>query len=115
MKELKEGLGSSNYYLTSSLGGVQSIKKEWRYLPAAFCGMGLFDLTTKTTEANLNTFLQHYNTDSAVGITLIMTLENLQLEPRVTKFPLLHNYDTWSGLTTNSWVKSLWGKRISSG
>ena len=59
IKELKEELGSSDYYLTSTLGVVQSIKNEWRYLPVAFCGMGLFDLRTETTATTLNKFLQH--------------------------------------------------------
>ena len=80
MSELQEGLGSSDYYLISSLGVVRSIKKEWRYLSAAFCGMGLYNLVTETTSATLNSFLQHYNTDSALGITLSATLENLQLK-----------------------------------
>ena len=43
---------------------------EWRYLPAAFSGMGLYNLMTETTAANLNVFLQYYNTDSALGITI---------------------------------------------
>ena len=36
MKELREGLGSPDYYLIISLGVVRIIKTEWRYLPAVF-------------------------------------------------------------------------------
>jgi len=43
LKDLREGLGASDYYLIGSLGAVRSITKEWQYLPAAFCGMGLFN------------------------------------------------------------------------
>ena len=57
MKDSREGLGSSNFYLISSLGVVRSIKKEWRYLPPTFSGMGLFDLTTETTVATINSLL----------------------------------------------------------
>ena len=114
MKELREGLGSSNYYLISSLSIVRSIKTEWRYLPAAFCGMGLYNLVTKTTAANLNSFLQHYNTNSALGTTIQATLENLQLELGVRGFPLHYDYDIWSVLATNSWIKSLWEKKSTS-
>ena len=110
MEELKEGLGSSDYYLTSSLGVVRSIRKEWRYLLVAFCGMCLFGLTAETTAATLNSFLHHYNMGSAVRITLTTTLENLQPELGVTKYPLLYDYDTWSEVATNSWIKSLWEK-----
>ena len=42
--------------------------------------MGLFDLTTETASATLNYFLQHYNTDMALGVTLAAALEDLQLE-----------------------------------
>ena len=70
MKELREGLGSSDFYLISSLGVVRSIKTQWRYLPPAFSGMGLFDLTTEATAATINSLLQHYGTESPVGITL---------------------------------------------
>ena len=64
----------------------------------------------ETTATTLNSFLQHYNTDLAAGITLATTIENLQLELGVAKSPLLYDYDTWSGLATNSWIKSLWKK-----
>ena len=102
MKELREGLGSSDYYLISSLGIIRTIKTEWRYPPAAFYGMGLYNLVTETTAANLNSFLQHYSTDSVLAITLSTTLEDLQLELGGRKCPLHYDYDTWSGLTTNS-------------
>ena len=77
MKELREGMGSSNYYLISSLGVIWSIKKEWRYIPLAFCGMTLFDLMMGAITATLDSFLQHYSTDSAVEITLTTTTKNL--------------------------------------
>ena len=72
--------------------------------------MGLYNFVTETTTANLNSFLQYYNTDSALGITFSATLENLQLELGVRGCPLHYDYDIWIGLTTNSWIKSLWGK-----
>ena len=56
--------------------------------------MGLFNFVTETTAATLNSFLQHYTTDSALSITLSATLENLQLELVVKGFPLHYNYDT---------------------
>ena len=72
--------------------------------------MGLFDLTTETTAATINSLLQHYGTDSPVGITLQATLENLQLELGVSGCPLHYDYNTWAHLATNSWIKSLWEK-----
>ena len=72
--------------------------------------MGLYNLVTDTTAANLNSFLQHYNINSALGITIQATLENLQLELGVKGCPLHSDYDTWNGLATNSWIKALWEK-----
>ena len=69
--------------------------------------MGLYNLVTETTAANLNSFSQHHNTNFELGITLQAALENLQLELRVTGCPPHYDYDNWSGLATNSWIKSL--------
>ena len=101
---------SSNFYLISSLVIVRLVKKEWIYLLAVFCGMDLYNRTTEKIVANLNSFLQHYNTVSSLWIMLTTTLKNLQLELGVRKYPLLYDYNTLSGLVTNSWIKSLWGK-----
>ena len=104
MKELREGLGLSDFYLLSSLGVVWSIRKEWQYLPPTFSGMSLFDLTTKTTAATINSLLQHYGTNSPVGIILQTTMENLQIELGVRGCPLDYNYNMWVHLATNSWI-----------
>ena len=48
IKELEEGLGTADYYLLSKLGVVGSAKKELRYIPAAYGGLGLYDLTCET-------------------------------------------------------------------
>ena len=72
--------------------------------------MGLFDLTTETTAATINSLFQHYGTDTPVGITLQATLENLQIELGVRGCPLDYDFDTWGHLATNCWVKSLWEK-----
>ncbi len=42
--------------------------------------MGLNDLPIETIIATTNVFLQHFGTDSALGIMLQAALENLQLE-----------------------------------
>ena len=107
MKELREGLGSSDYCLISSIGAIRSIKTEWSYLPAAFCGMGLYNIVTEITATSLNSFLQHSNTNLALGTTLQATLKNLQLELGIRGCPLHYNYNIWDGLATNSWIKSL--------
>ena len=85
----------------------RSIRKEWQYLPPTFSRMGLFDLTTETTAATINSLLQHYGTDSPVGITLQATMENLQIELGVSGCPLNYDYTIWAHLVTNSWIKSL--------
>ena len=88
MEKLDAGLGSADFHLTSCLGVVRTIKKEWRYLPSTFCGIEMFDLTTDTTVAQLNALLQHYKTNTEIGITITAELELLQLEIGVTGNPL---------------------------
>ena len=77
MKELKEGLGSADYYLLSKLGCVRSITKALRYMPSYLGGIGLFDLTTEVTGATLNSLLQHYGTKSPIDIVMKATLQNM--------------------------------------
>ena len=110
MTALSKGLASADFYLLSNLGVVRSITKEWRYLPATFGGIELFDLTTETTAANLSMFLQHYDTKSALGITLKAAMEHLQLELGVPDCPLQYDFEVWGHLATDSWVKALWEK-----
>ena len=98
MVELRDGLGSSDLYLICSLGAVRLIKKQWRYLLDAFCGMGIFYLTTETTAATLNSFLQHYHSDMVLGGTISSTLCNLQLEMGVKDCPLKYDYEIWEHL-----------------
>ena len=98
--------------MLSKLGVMRSIKTPLWYIPSFFCGIGLFSLTTETTGATLNSFLQHYRTDSYLGETLKVSLEHLQLEPGVSGCPLSYDYDIWGELATDSWVKSLWEKAL---
>ena len=53
---------------------------EWRYLPSCYGGMGHNNLTIKVTAVSLNAFLQHYGTNTSIGIYLTASIKNLQLE-----------------------------------
>jgi endonuclease/exonuclease/phosphatase family metal-dependent hydrolase len=110
IKELSKGLATADYYMLSSLGVVRSITTEWRYLPSAFGGIGLYDLPIETAAANLSMLLQHYEVQTKLGITLKAAIEHLQIEIGVSDCPFNYDYDTWSPLATDSWVKALWEK-----
>ena len=97
-----EGLGSADYYLLSKLGVVRNAKKELRYIPAAYGGFGLYDLTCETAGATLNSLLQHYGTETPLGIYLMATLENLQVELGVQHCPLRYDFKKWGELATHS-------------
>ena len=97
IKELEEGLGSADFYLLSKLGVVRSISKELRYIPTALGGIGLYDLTCETTGATLNSLLQHYGTETPLGIYLTTLLEKIQVELGVRDCPF--SYDFKSGDT----------------
>ncbi len=106
LKVLEKRLRSLDYELISHLGVIWTIKNEWRYLPAAFCKMGLNDITIKTATKTTNVFLQNFGMDSALGIMLQATPENLQLELGVLGCPLDYDFQKWCSLATDSWIKS---------
>ena len=70
--------------------------------------MGLHSLPIEATIGSINAFLQHYGTETALGLYLRASLENLQLELGVSSCPLEYDYEKWGSLATNSWVKALW-------
>ncbi|KAL7459566.1 hypothetical protein ACHAWC_011573 [Mediolabrus comicus] len=108
--ELASALGSADFYLLSNLGVVRTIKKEWRYLPPSLGGMGLFDLPIETAAATISSFLQHYETNSALGHNLKAAMEHLQVEIGVSDCPFNYDYSVWGILATESWPKALWEK-----
>ena len=80
LEELENGLGTTDFYLTSRLGVVRNIPKQLRYLPHHYCSMELLNLPMETTAAQINSLLQHYGTDTALGHTMTAAMEHLQLE-----------------------------------
>ena len=54
--------------------------------------------------------LQHYGTESPLGLYLTATLENLQLELGVRRCPFEYDFQKWGELATDSWIKALWEK-----
>ena len=64
LKELKEGLGKRDHQLLSYLGVCKKISTPLRYLPACYGGVGLNSLVAEAITASLNSFLQHYGTDT---------------------------------------------------
>ena len=108
LKQLEKGLDKRDHKLLSYLGVCKKITTPLRYLPACYGGVGLNSLVAEATTASLNSFLQHYGTETAIGTYLTASLENLQLELGVSGCPLNYDYDVWGKLATDSWVKSLW-------
>ena len=106
--QLEKGLGSRDHKLLSQLGICRNIPVDLRYLPSYFGGFGLKSLKFEATTESINMFLQHYGTESTLGVFLTATIENLQLELGVTGCPFTYEYSIWNGLATESWVKSLW-------
>ena len=108
LEELENGLGMTDYYLTSRLGVIRNIPKQLRYLPHQYCGMELLNLPMETTVAQVNCLLQHYGRDSALGDTMTAAMEHLQLEIGVEGCPLGYSFQNYDCLATNTWAKSLW-------
>ena len=106
--KVKTGLGTRDHKILSMLGVCRNINTPLRYILPYLGGMGLNSLTVEATAASLNLFLQYYGTVTSLGQYLTFSIENLQLELGVAGCPFSYNYETWNGLATDSWVKSLW-------
>ena len=57
LKELKGGLGSTDFYLISKLGAARSILTAVRCMSHVYCGMELNSLPVETTVAQINCLL----------------------------------------------------------
>ena len=53
LEELENGLGVTDYCLTSRLGVVRNIPKQLRYLSHQYFGMELLNLPMETTAAQV--------------------------------------------------------------
>ena len=84
------------------LGICRYINTPWRYLPHCYGGMELHSLPIEMTAASINSFLQHYGTKTNLGLYLTASIENLQLELGVSRYPFEYDYDTWNEPATDS-------------
>ena len=101
-------LDSFHFRMLPFLGINRNIKREWRTLPRAFGGIGLFSFPVEQTICCLNMLLQHYGVPSTLGKKFQASLECLQLEVGVNVNPLTISYDIYGSLATTCWVKTLW-------
>jgi hypothetical protein len=108
LEELDGVLDKDYFDLLSGLGINKNITKAWRTLPTCFFGVGLLDLAMEVTIARINSFVQHFSTDSIIGVTLMTSMEYLQLELGCNTCPLSESYEHFGMLATRSWLKAFW-------
>jgi hypothetical protein len=90
------------------LGVNRHIKRGYRHLHSAFCGLGMFSLPIETTISRVNLFLQHWGAPTMLGNSLRCSLELLQLESGLASCPLLHPFLPLGPLCTPCWLRSFW-------
>merc|ERR1711983_279962 len=91
-----------------STGDLSGLPRIPRYFPSTFGGMGLHSLPVEATVCSINLFLQHYGSESNLGLTIKASLQELQMELGVTGNPLEYDFDVWGVLAEDTWVKHLW-------
>ena len=91
-----------------SLGVNRNIRRGWRNIGQVFGGIGLQRLLPDVLMARSNLFLQHFRSDTVVSISLMSTLEHLQLETGFDNCPLNRSYKPLGPFTTRCWIRSLW-------
>ena len=108
LKTASSLLSNYHYHMLSYLGVNKNIKKQWRTLPRAFGGIGLFSFPAEQTICCLNMLVQHFGVPSILGQKFRASLECMQLEVGVNVNPLTVSYAIYGELATFSWYKSLW-------
>ena len=101
-------LSTYNYRMLSFLGVNRNIKKEWRTIPRAFGGIGLYSFPVEQTICCVNMLVQHFGVPSVLGKKLTASLEAMQLETGLNTNPLVCSYERYGDLTTYCWFKILW-------
>jgi hypothetical protein len=90
------------------LGVNCNIRAEWRYLHNTFGGVGLLSLSTETTIARVNLFMQHWGMPTPIGQMLQASMEALQLEIGCVGCPLNESFQPIGPLATHCWLRSFW-------
>ena len=89
------------------LGVNRNVKRGGRHLGQLYGGIGLRKLFPEILIARINLFLHHYRSPSAVGTSLMTSMEHVQLEAGFNNCPLDRPYHPLGPLTTRCWVQSL--------
>ena len=107
--EAKHGpLRKLAYKMLPFLGVNRKIKSGWRHLHSSFGGIGLRKILVEVVIARINLFLQHWDTLSALGTKLTISLEAMQLEAGFNCCPLEMPYHPMGPFTTHCWCRSFW-------
>ena len=108
LAEVAGVLDKQQFEVLPLLGVNRNIRKQWRMIPRAFGGIGLFSLTDEQTIGWLNMFNQHFGLDSVLGKKFQASLEVLQLEIGCAGCPFDEDFGKLGGLATECWMKSFW-------
>ena len=77
LKELENGLGSTDFHLIRKLGVAREILTALSYMPHHFCSMELDNLLVETTVAQIKCLLQHDGTDTTLENTATAAVEHM--------------------------------------
>ena len=108
LREGQDILSQLDYRLLPSLGICRNIPKELRRISFTFGGFGLFNFPVEQFIQRAHLFLQHFGTPSTLGMKLDAAMEALQLHLGCSSNPLSLDYDTWSFLAPECWLKCFW-------
>ena len=106
--QISQLLQKLDYKSLPLLGVNRTVKREWRSLPRAFGGIGLYNLAAEQMIGWANMLLQHYGSPTTLGQKCRSTLESLQLEIGCRGNPLEECYPTRGILATPSWITAVW-------
>ena len=90
------------------MGIKQSFPKVMRYAPGTYLGLGIPNPRVENGISKLSLWTRHASSDTVLGKWFCISYEYLQLEINHPGCFFDLDYDRWSFLATNCWIKDLW-------
>ncbi len=106
--QLSQALRKPYFNLLPSCGVNRNVHTKFRQLPSGFYGIGLPHPSIEATAASLNLLIQHYGSQSLLGLQLCASYEAMFLELGLSTNPIQESYGKFADLCTPSWLRAIW-------
>ena len=90
------------------MGILPTLPIAFRYASSRYQGIDMMNFNTEQLVQKSEIFLTHINQNTQVGTSLLLCLEDIQLEVGITEHLFDLPFHEYGHLTQNSWIRHLW-------